>query len=611
MRTIPETGVFCARFLDLNIKDFVTENKIFSITNKQNGQAILTYNQPLLDSVNLLDKIILKIYKSNKLTEPLKELVWKKEKNVNLLPGVQNYDEYVLKIECVLADGTPWATEIPFKAGPYIKHYLFKDGKTDYSIVIGKDASSSEQWAAQELQYWLKEISGVQFPVKFDNGKPGENEIIIGLNNHSRALLGDVQEPEKDDDTYTYQNVGSNLIIWGSRQRGTMYGVFSFLENELGFRWYSPKVTVIPEKEKYGFVKLNHSESPGIKVRNDFYHHAFNPEWAARNKVNGAMNYREQPGGVEPYWGVHTFNYFVPVSEFFEIHPEYFSLIDGKRISERTQLCLTNPDVLKIVKERMKNFMREHPEHLIYSLSQNDHYNPCQCEKCQAIVKEQGSEAGLMLWFVNQIAEEIEAEFPDKYIGTLAYQYTRKPPKTIRPRKNVVIRFCSIECCFVHDFKSCPQNASFLEDLEGWSKIADKLYVWDYVVNFHHYINPFPNFKVLQPNIQIFRDNNVMGIMEQAAYQGNGGEFAELRAYVISKLLWNPDCNVDAIINDFMYGYYGRSGQYVREYFDFLHNNIKPDIHMGIFAETETSVFYKAIDYQSRKDFKQSKSCSR
>jgi len=358
----------------------------------------------------------------------------------------------------------------------------------------------------------------------------------------------------------------------------------SFLENELGVRWYTPTVTRVARKQKFVFNRLVHSESPGVRVRNDFYYEAFNPLWAARNKVNGAMNFREQPGGVESYWAVHTFYRFMPPEEFYDQHPEYYSLIDGKRVYDHAQLCLTNPDVLRIVTERLKQTMREHPGNLIYSVSQNDWRNPCQCDRCQAIAKREKSEAGPIIWFVNKVAKEIEKEFPDKYVGTLAYQYTRTPPKKINPRHNVVVRLCSIECCFAHDFKSCPENISFLRDLQGWAAVSPQLYIWDYVVNFSHYIMPYPNFRVLQANIQTFRDNKAIGIMEQAAYQSRGGEFAELRAYVLAKLLWNPEADVDALIDDFMYGYYGRSGQYVRQYFDLLHDQLTPrtHIHLGL-----------------------------
>jgi hypothetical protein len=393
-----------------------------------------------------------------------------------------------------------------------------------------------------------------------------------------------------------------------------MYGVFEFLERELGCRWYTPTVSIIPKRQELKFVWFDHAEKPGVRVRNDFYFEAFDPTWAARNKMNGAMGYREQPGGIESYWSVHTFFPLMPPDEFYKKHPEYYSLIDGKRIFERAQLCLTNPDVLRIMTDRIRKRMRESPEYLIYDVSQNDWYNPCQCDKCQAIAKEKGGESAVVIWFVNQVAEAIEKEFPDKFIGTLAYQYTRTPPKNISPRNNVVVRLCSIECCFAHDFNSCPENKSFLEDLKGWSAIAPHMYIWDYVVNFGHYVMPYPNFRVLQSNIQSFRDNNAIGIMEQAAYQSRGGEFSELRAYLISKLLWNPECNTEAVINDFMPGYYGRAGKFIRQYFDLLHNRITPDthIHLGLtpgdlifsddFVQQSYDIFREAIKVADNDD---------
>ncbi len=478
------------------------------------------------------------------------------------------------------------------KTGPYI---LASGKKSAYRIVLDPMASESEKWAADELQHWLKEISGAELPVQLFAETDSGPQIIIGYNNILKKKTGAVP-PSKSDESFRYFSSGPDIYIYGGSQRGSMYGVMAFLENELGCRWYTPAVSVIPKRDEIIFKSFDHSEAPGIRVRNDFYFEAFDPVWCARNKMNGAMGstkdtlnkeekwaeVRKQPGGVESYWAVHTFYPLVPPEEFYNTHPEYYSLINNKRVHEDAQLCLTNPDVLRIVTERIKKRMRQNPEYLIYDISQNDWDNPCQCDKCQSIVKREGSESGPVLWFVNQVAQAVEKEFPDKYIGTLAYKYTRKPCKTIHARKNVVVRLCSIECCFSHDIKSCPRNEPFLEDLKGWSAIAPNMYIWDYVVYFQHYLMPYPNIRVLQPNIQTFRENNAIGIMEQAAYQSRGGEFAELRSYVISRLLWNPDCDVEAVIDDFLYGYYGRAGKYVRQYFDLLYTRITPDTHIHI-----------------------------
>jgi hypothetical protein len=130
-----------------------------------------------------------------------------------------------------------------------------------------------------------------------------------------------------------------------------------------------------------------------------------------------------------------------------------------------------------------------------------------------------------------------------------------------------------------------------MEDLKKWSALAPHMYIWDYVVNFSHYVMPYPNFRVLQPNIQTLKENNSIGIMEQAAYQSRGGEFSELKAYLISRLLWNPDCDVEKVINDFMYGYYGRAGKFVREYFDLAQGRINPQTHIHLGLTPDDKIF--------------------
>ena len=498
------------------------------------------------------------------------------------------YNEYDLILETTFAGGAKQDFRLPFTAGDRIEHPLFQGGRSDYAIVLSDEPSESERWAADELHHCLKEISGADFPILSTSHCPDDkNMIIVGANDRSRALVGDLfPEPDANGQSFTYLNRGPHIILWGGSRCGAMYAALTFLETELGCRWYTPAVTVTPERKTYSFHLLWHSEAPGIAVRNVFYYEAFDPLWAAHNKVNGSMGLREQPGGVESYWSVHTFNRLLPPDEFFDEHPEYYSLIDGKRTAHEAQLCLTNPEVLRIVTQRLLEFMRKEPGHYIYSLSQNDGEGPCQCARCQALAQREGSESGPILSFVNQVAEQVEKEFPDKLIGTLAYVYSRKPPKTLRPRSNVVIRLCTFECCRAHPLTECPMNASFVDDINGWVRIAPRLYIWDYVVEFGNYILPFPNFKVLQPNIQFFRDHNAIGVMSQAAYTSRGAEFAELRAYLLAKLLWNPDCDAETVINDFMHGYYGRSGQFVRAYYDLLQGLVTPATHLRLFKPT-------------------------
>lgn len=586
---------FCAQLQSFNGAELAEREHLFRLDPLKTGGLIWasTFHETVINY--LVDHVDVRIENT------LGQTVWE-EKRKSPISGTiplpsSEYQQFNVRFTVALVSGEKLNFRQSVSAGVKETYSLFADGKTRYSIALDTAASASEKWAAKELQHWLKEVSGAEFPlVSLHESK--SPRIVVGHNHLVEKLTG-MEAPAMLDETYYYKNAKEDILIYGGKQRGTLYGVMSFLENEFGLRWYTPQVSVVPHRKSWNFHTIGHSESPGIRVRNNFYYEAFDPVWAARNKMNGSMGLPEQPGGVESYWSVHTFYPLVPPEEFFESHPEYYSLLNGKRVAHNAQLCLSNPNVLAIVTERIKKKMRESPEYLIYDVSQNDYYNPCECDACQAIVKREGSESGIMIWFVNQVAEAVEKEFPDKFIGTLAYQYTRSVPNYVKPRENVVVRFCSIECCFAHDFKTCPENRSFMDDLTGWAKRAPHLYIWDYVVNFSHYLMPYPNFAVLQPNIQTFRENNSIGIMEQAAYQSRGGEFAELRAYLIARLLWNPDIDTKAVIDDFMYGYYGRAGQYVKEYFDLLQGLVKPDIHIGLGTEPVDRIFTDKFIEQS------------
>ena len=379
--------------------------------------------------------------------------------------------------------------------------WLFRSGKSKYQIVVSAEASASEQTAARELQQYIEQVSGVQLPI---TSKASKRSIVVGYNERVKALTG-APQPEKDDESFTYRTVGHDLLIWGGSGRGTMYGVFTFLERELGIHWLTPKCTVVPKQNEWKLPRLDRTEHPFIGYRYSNYHVANGaPEWSAHTREN--MKWEpataREYGGIEAYYGAHTMEWLVPVKEFFATHPEYFCLREGKRYDGYGQLCLSNPDVLEICKTRLAQRMREEPNYRIYSLSQNDNVRFCQCEKCAAIEQQYGGHSGLIVWFVNQVADAVKDEFPDKYIGTFAYQYSRQPPTGIKPRENVVIRLCSIECCFAHPLDAgCPQNEAFMRDLRAWAALAPHLFIWDYIVDYAQYIAPWPNFQVLGPNI--------------------------------------------------------------------------------------------------------------
>lgn len=470
--------------------------------------------------------------------------------------------------------------------------WLFRNGKTDYQIVVSDDASSSEQTAARELQQYIQQMSGVQLPITSDLNKSGRS-IYIGYNERVAALTK-TQKPKADDESFTYRTMGHDLLIWGGSQRGTMYGVFTFLERELGIHWLTPECTVVPKNMQWKLPRLDRTERPFIGYRYSNYFVVKNAsEWSAHTRENMKWGpITNNYGNLEAYYGAHTMEWLVPVKEFFATHPEYFCMRDGKRYDGYGQLCLSNPDVLEICKTRLAQRMREEPNYRIYSLSQNDNFLFCQCEKCAAIEQQYGGHSGLIVWFVNQVADAVKDEFPDKYVGTFAYQYSRQPPTGIKPRENVVIRLCSIECCFAHPLDAgCQQNEAFMRDLKGWAELAPHLFIWDYIVDYAQYMAPWPNFQVLGPNIRIFGENKAIGVFEEAQYQSAGAEFDEMKAWTVNQLLWNPNQNVDSLVNIFINGFYGKAAPCIMEYYQLCQSLVKPDVHYGIYIRENHEIY--------------------
>lgn len=476
---------------------------------------------------------------------------------------------------------------------------LVRDGRSDYVIVTPETPSPSQQYAAMELQAFVKQMTGATLPIQTDAEPLPAKAILLGATRHTTAAIGRPAElPALGDDGFLLLTAGPHLLIVGSPVRGTLYGVYELLETYGGCRWYASFHSVIPQRQTWTLPPLDVAQTPAFAMREPFWWVMFPGDFAARCKANGnRMELEDKHGGKIRFGGglfVHTFNRLCPPEEFFAAHPEYFSEINGQRTANRSQLCLTNPDVLRIVTERLLQAIRKDPDGKLFSVSQNDWAGYCTCPRCKAIDDREGSPSGTMIWFVNQVAEAVEKEFPEVWIETLAYQYTRHPPKTLRPRRNVVPRLCTIECDFSKplDISTYEQNVRFVEDIQGWAAISDKLYIWDYVTNFGHYLGPHPNFAALQGNVQFFRDHGVVGLFEQGAYQAPHAEFAELRAWVLAKLLWDPDQDVQKLYDDFFPGYYGAAAAPVREYWESLQALVtSPDIALRIWSPP-TDAYY-------------------
>ena len=463
-------------------------------------------------------------------------------------------------------------------------------------IQLQKNSPEQASYAADELRYYLSLMCGVSIPVQ---NEQMENSVI----------LEQVACPELGEDGFKLIPEDTSIRICGGK-RGIIYGAYELLEM-LGCRFFTPECEKVPTVAKLELeLDSEIQQVPIFEYReHDYRDLTHSPRFAVKRRMNGDDHpIPEKLGGHLSYvWYVHTFDKLVPPSIYGESHPEYYAVMpDGNRSTtpQRNQLCLTNPDVVEIAVDSVRKALNANPKGRIISISQNDWPYSCQCEKCLAMDKEEGSASGTLLRFVNAIAERLEPEFPDLVFDTLAYQHTRPVPTITKPRHNVCVRLCSIEACFSHPFETCDDDSrkitrpdgtqsSFINDLREWGTVSNRNYIWDYTTCFGHYAAPHPNWRVLAPNMKAFVRNNVRGVFEQAnRAHGGGVDMNELRAYIISKLLWDPDTDVERHIQEFTDYYYGAGGVYIREYINTLCDKAEQDnIHVG-FNDNPTSELF-------------------
>ena len=436
---------------------------------------------------------------------------------------------------------------------------ILAEGKQSrYRIVIPSAASPSEKRAAEVLQAHLLQISGAPLPVIGADKARSPYEILLGQNDRLDELKTGINFNELKEDGFVIKTDSARLIIAGGSEQGTLYGVYTFLEEYLGCRQYTAAVKIVPQRERIVIEPVQENKQvPVIAFRDTHYRGSWDAGYTEWHKLDHG------PNGERPDWGmwVHTFNSLVPPEVYYEDHPEYFAMVNGKRIP--TQLCLSNKDALEITIQSLRRMIAANPDAKYWSVSQNDNRDYCTCDQCKAVDDREGSPSGSIIRFVNQVADN----FPDKTISTLAYEYGRHAPKTLKPRDNVNIMLCSIEAFRDRPLDQDPHSADFVQDVKDWGKIAKDIIVWDYIIQFNHLVSPFPNLHVLKPNLQFFAAHGVNAMFEQGNREV-GGEFSELRTYLVSKLMWNPNADADALMNDFLQGYYGAAATSIRTYIE-------------------------------------------
>lgn len=484
---------------------------------------------------------------------------------------------------------------------------IAENGESIFHIVNHQYCDETVRYAAAELQKYLLKSTNAAIPYFSDKCPKRGPEIRIGPFVRGETFV----EENLHNEGFCIRSNGENITITGKTSRGVLYGVYRFLEKFCNFRVFTKDVETIDRIDTLEIELTEIIESPAFDFRDSYFRNAFDGDFCAKNRLNSNFaDISVAKGGRMKWFNFHhSFNDLVPDTVYFDEHPEYFSEREGVRV-KNSQLCLTNPDVLQIAEKTLRKWIKENPECRVFSVAQNDNWFRCTCPECIKLEKEEGSPAGPIIHFVNKLSENISKDYPDILLHTFAYQYSLPAPKKVVARDNVIVRLCSISCRFDKTFEELAalnpdgEEAIFLNALENWKTHAKRLFVWDYAVNFRNYFQPFLHFSNLAENMKLYNKIGIKGVFQQGNFaHGGGASCDDLKAYLISKLLWNTEVDIKDEIHRFCVGVYGKSGaEYFEEYLKIMEAACK-SAPMNIYQDPDTKYITDEIVEKSKELF--------
>ncbi len=459
----------------------------------------------------------------------------------------------------------------------------------EFTVVINSENNNIYRLAYTDFINYIEKATGIRLK-KVKEGEPSEHEICLGATDRDTERV--LFEREKlQNDGYSVIFDEGRLYISGKNDNGTLFGVYSFLEDCVGCRFYSYDCETVKPAEKIDISSdICVNFSPKFESRDLLWRDATIASFSPKLKLNGTYSsVVTNPNKHVENRLAHTLDWLAQTSG---------------------TPCLTDEKVFETVLKNVRTLLKQNPDCNVISVSQLDVAEGCSCVNCGQINGEERSPMGSLLAFVNRIADAIKDEYPDVYIETLAYSYTHTPPLTIKPADNVIIRFCTDEACSSHAIGPGGCNKNYNGWLREWSKKTGNLFIWDYTTDFYHYIIPLPNFHTIYENMQTFLKYGVKGVFSQGNHQPDSisGEFGELRVYLLAKLLWEPDMSRERYyeyMDDFLEGYNGAGWTYIREYIDTLTERVEglKNSHMTMHSAYNETMGLAGMSKTEKADF--------
>jgi len=480
-------------------------------------------------------------------------------------------------------------------------YQIADNSATSYVIIHAEHATKIEVFAAHQLSDYLQKITGAAFPILKEQDAPPDTRIIIGQGALCKKMLGIERVAQLRADEFIIQGSGSDILLVGERPLGTLYAIYSFLERELGchwLNWYGEES--VPQTQSVSLKEIGRTSAPAFDQRDiylRYYQKDISRIWPFM-VANGVT--RPLPASLEEKTGssglryvrhspaVHSlFYYLVPEignhalhvlqkelkeHSVFKEHPDYFSLINGERVTTH-QLCFSNTGLRQMMTDRVLSRMDRMNGRGVFDLSAMDIPGDfCQCSGCQVMVKREGMPGAPLLDYLAELGQEVKEQYPKAWLSTLAYrrQQTEKPPGQLELPDNLIVVFAPIDNNFAASFQH-PSNAVTLKNLKGWAAKNSKLWVWYYTNPYGDAALPIGNLTKMGEDFRLFKQVGVTGFfIQHDAGVSDSHRLADLQTWLVAKLMWNPDQDVEMLIQDFTDAYYGAASETLRQYIALL-----------------------------------------
>lgn len=433
------------------------------------------------------------------------------------------------------------------------------------AVVIPDDASREIKYSARELALYLNRITGSDHPVTTASSSDRSgNQIHVGLN-PGIDNVPDMTKCAPDGYWLKSQRDGSLLIVGGS-DVGTSHGVYGFLQDYCGVRFFLPGAdgTHVPENKELSLPLLDSLNNPFFVSRHFFARNSYDHAWYKHNRMSWPRFYIH-----------HGLGSYIRPSVYGESNPEYFPVktpggereVPPSDRNVRWQPCMSNPGVVEVVAENVIEYFRENPEDVVISLGVNDMGGYCRCDECEKVNGKPGRNsrgmpdfARLAFTFYNKVAERVAAACPEKYIGIIAYANMRDFPEDMTLHPNImVIRVNSFLPFF------CDENRKDLPQSLEMFKSAKFFGLYSYFYGRGYLIPVFP-MKILEeyvdamaaaPNARLWASECV----PQWPVDG-------IKYYILARKLWDPSLRYRDLLAEFTTTMFGEGSSDMLEFYD-------------------------------------------